>query len=96
MAWGITIHKSQGLTLEDAVIEVGHVDFSAGLLFVTISRVKTLNGLAFRSWFGLARLQKSTESDTMKMLRQENDRRSTIGFHLDTFGMDLSNYIFDP
>ena len=96
MAWGITIHKSQGLTLEDAVIELGHVDFSAGLSFVAISRVKTLNGLAFRSRFGLARLQKSTESDTMKMLRQDNDRRSTIGFHLDTFGMDLSNYIFDP
>ena len=96
MAWGITIHKSQGLTLEDAVIELGHADFSAGLSFVAISQVKTLNGLAFHYWFGLAHLQKSTESDTMKMLRQDNDRRSTIGFHLDTFGMDLSNYIFDP
>ena len=37
MAWGITIHNSQGLTLEDAVIELGHADFSAGLLLVTIS-----------------------------------------------------------
>jgi ATP-dependent DNA helicase PIF1 len=96
IAWGITIHKSQGLTLKDAVIELGHADFSAGLSFVAISRVKTLNGLAFRSRFGLACLQKSTESDTMKMLRQANDRRSTIGFHLDTYGMDLSNYIFNP
>ena len=96
MAWGITIHKSQGLTLEDAVIELGHADFAAGLSFVAISQVKTVNGLAFRSQFGLARLQKSTESDTMKMLRQDNDQWSTIGFELDTYGMDLSNYIFDP
>ena len=34
---GITIHKSQGLTLENAVIELGHADFSAGLSFVAIS-----------------------------------------------------------
>ena len=63
MAWGITMHKSQGLTLEDAVIELGHADFSAGLSFVAISRVKTLNGLAFHSQFGLACLKKSTESE---------------------------------
>ena len=96
MAWSITIHKSQGLTLEVEVVELGHADFSAGLSFVAISRVKTLNGLAFCSRFGLACLQKSTESDTMKMLRQDNDWRSTIGFHLDTYDMDLSNYFFIP
>ena len=49
MAWGITIHKSQGLTLERVVIELGRTDFSPGLTFVAISRVKSLNGLAFRS-----------------------------------------------
>ena len=96
MAWGITIHKSQGLILEVAVVELGHGNFSAGLSFVPISRVKILNGLAFRSQFGLARLQKSTESDTMKMLRQDNDWWSTIGFHLDTYDMDLSNHFFIP
>jgi len=49
MAWGITIHNSQDLTLDHAVIELGHTDFSAGLTFVAVSRVKSLNGLAFRS-----------------------------------------------
>jgi ATP-dependent exoDNAse (exonuclease V) alpha subunit len=34
MAWGITIHKSQGLTLEKVVVELGEKDFSAGLSFV--------------------------------------------------------------
>ena len=60
--------------------------------------MKPLNGLVFCSWFGLAYLQKSTESDTMKMVRQDNDWQSTIDidFHLDIFGMDLSSYIFNP
>lgn len=31
MAWAITIHKSQGLTLNKAVIDLGRADFSPGL-----------------------------------------------------------------
>jgi ATP-dependent exoDNAse (exonuclease V) alpha subunit len=42
MAWGITIHKSLGLTPEKVVVELGEKDFSAGLSFVAISRLKTL------------------------------------------------------
>jgi ATP-dependent DNA helicase PIF1 len=37
LAWGTTIHKSQGPTLEKAVVELGEKDFSAGLTFVVIS-----------------------------------------------------------
>lgn len=96
MAWGITIHKSQGLTLERAVIELGPTDFSAGLTFVAISRVKSLKGLAFCSRFDLARLQKPTESEMMKMLRWDNNRRHTLGFQLNTYGMDLNEYTFNP
>jgi ATP-dependent exoDNAse (exonuclease V) alpha subunit len=51
LAWGITIHKSQGLTLEKVVVGLGHADFSPGLSFVAISRVKSLAGLALCSCF---------------------------------------------
>jgi len=34
ITWGITIHKSQGLTPEKVVVEWGHADFSTGLSFV--------------------------------------------------------------
>jgi hypothetical protein len=45
----ITIHKSQGLTLQKVVVELGEKYFSAGLSFVAISQVKTLQGLAFHT-----------------------------------------------
>ena len=94
MAWGITIHKSQGLTLEKVVVELGNKDFSAGLSFVAISRVKTLKGLAFRTRFDHARLKKPKETESMLMLKKDTERRNQLGFQLDTFGMDLSEYIF--
>lgn len=55
--------------------------------------MKTLNGLAFRTRFEFARIQKPKETDSMKMLREENDRLSQLGFHLNTYGMDLSEYV---
>ena len=94
LAWGITIHKSQGLTLEKVVVELGDKDFSAGLCFVAIYRVKTLKGLAFHTHFEHARLKKPKETDSMLMLRRDTERHSQLGFQLNTFDMDLSEYVF--
>jgi hypothetical protein len=82
--------------LGHAVIELGRSNFSASLSFVAISWVKSLKGLAFCSQFDLTCLQKVTESETMKMLWKDNDRFCTLGFHLDTYGMDLSDYSSNP
>jgi len=43
--WAITIHKSQGLTLENAIIDIGSNIFIEGQTYVAISRVKSLEGL---------------------------------------------------
>ena len=94
MAWGITIHKSQGLTLEKVVVELGDKDFSAGLTFVAISRVKTLQGLAFRTCFDHARLKKPKETDSMLMLKRDVEHHHQLGFQLNTYGMDLNEYTF--
>ena len=92
LAWGITIHKSQDLTLEKAVVELGIKDFSAGLTFVAISQVKTLKGLAFCTHFDHAWLKKPKETDTMLMLKKDTEHHNQLGFQLNTYGMDLSEY----
>lgn len=47
-AWAITIHKSQGLTFEHAVIDASAA-FSHGQVYVALSRCKTLEGLVLSS-----------------------------------------------
>ena len=43
LAWALTIHKSQGLTLSKAWIDIGKSEKTAGVSYVAISRVKTLS-----------------------------------------------------
>ena len=43
LAWALTIHKSQGLTLPKAWIDIGKSERTAGVSYVAISRVKTLS-----------------------------------------------------
>jgi len=45
LAWAITIHKSQGLTFERAIIDA-QAAFAHGQVYVALSRCKTLEGMA--------------------------------------------------
>lgn len=48
LAWAVTIHKSQGLTFDKAIIDAGQ-SFVSGQVYVALSRVRTLNGLILKS-----------------------------------------------
>lgn len=49
LAWAITIHKSQGLTFEHVIINMGKGAFAHGQLYVALSRCKTLQGIMLRT-----------------------------------------------
>ena len=59
LAWAVTIHKSQGLTLDKVVIDVGKREFSLGLTFVACSRVRKLQDLLPFDFQRLANLANS-------------------------------------
>ncbi len=48
LAWAITIHKSQGLTFEHAIIDAAQ-SFAPGQVYVALSRCKSLDGLVLAS-----------------------------------------------
>ncbi|MDY6905762.1 MAG: helix-turn-helix domain-containing protein [Thermodesulfobacteriota bacterium] len=50
LAWAITIHKSQGLTFDRAVIDVSRA-FAAGQVYVALSRLTALDGLVLTEPF---------------------------------------------
>ncbi len=51
LAWAITIHKSQGLTFEHAIIDAGF-SFASGQVYVALSRCKSLEGMVLASRIG--------------------------------------------
>jgi len=50
LSWAITIHKSQGATLERCIIDIGDRVFEAGQSYVALSRIKSLEGVSIMSY----------------------------------------------
>ena len=57
LAWAITIHKYQGITLSKVVIDIGKKEMQNSLTFVAISHVRCKEDLAFSVTYLLSHLQ---------------------------------------
>ncbi|EQD58190.1 helicase family protein, partial [mine drainage metagenome] len=62
LAWAITIHKSQGLTLDKVIVDAGR-SFAAGQVYVALSRCRSLEGMVLRSLISPAALHEDPRID---------------------------------
>ena len=73
LPWALTIHKSQGLTLDKVSLMLAR-ELSAGLTFVAFSRVGQLQDLFFSPPFPYQRLSSLPNSCRNKERKQEDQR----------------------
>ena len=73
LCWAITIHKSQGETLDKAVLDLGPKEACTGLTFVRLSRAKRLVDLMVEP-MSFDRIGNLGNSSTMKARLQEEVR----------------------
>jgi ATP-dependent DNA helicase PIF1 len=74
LAWAITIHKSQGMSLRRALIRCDR-DFVPGLLYVAVSRVTSLEGLMFDEPMSFDRLH-GRDGKVAQMRKKDEERRA--------------------
>lgn len=70
LAWAITIHKSQGLTFQNAIIDAGS-SFATGQVYVALSRCTSLEGLVLQT--PITQQQISTDAKVIAYSNQLKD-----------------------
>lgn len=83
LAWAVTIHKSQGLTFEKAIIDADH-SFAHGQFYVALSRCRSLEGLYLSKQFNPNAVITDVLIDNFN-IEQENNQPTEEGFLQDNF-----------
>ncbi|EAQ88882.1 hypothetical protein CHGG_05501 [Chaetomium globosum CBS 148.51] len=75
VSYAITVHKSQGITLDKVACDISAPEFASGLSYVAVSRVKTLGGLMFERPFDRSRIYRETPSRAMGLKLSDHATR---------------------
>lgn len=68
LGYAVTIHSSQGLTLDEAVIDIGNRQFVNGLFYVAMSRVRTFKGIHLKRRVNMSDME--MDNDILDIYRQ--------------------------
>ncbi len=82
LAWAITIHKSQGMSLDAAQVDLSR-SFERGMGYVALSRVRSLEGLYLSGMNNMALLVNEEVLDMDKKFQRLSETNS---FHIRTMG----------
>ncbi len=95
LAWAITIHKSQGLTFEKAIIDAEDA-FAHGQTYVALSRCKTLEGLVLKRKINANQIIYDSHVNAFNTQAQNNAPDDSV-FRISkrNFQLDLITEIFD-
>lgn len=95
LAWAITIHKSQGLTFEKAVIDAADA-FAHGQTYVALSRCKTLEGLVLSSKISKSAIICDAEVRTFNKKAEENQPdENVLQNSINSYQAELLNELFN-
>ena len=95
LAWSITIHKSQGLTFEKAIIDAESA-FAHGQTYVALSRCKTLEGLVLKSKISSAQI--ISDVNVISFNRQAEENQPTekdLNLSKSNFQLSLISELFE-
>lgn len=78
LAWAITVHKSQGLTFEKIIADLGNA-FAPGQVYVALSRCTSINGLRLKAAIGYRQIK--VNPDVLEFAKRETPE-TLISNHL--------------
>lgn len=95
LAWAITIHKSQGLTFEKAIIDT-KASFAHGQTYVALSRCRTLEGIVLKSPISATSIISDTRVISFNKNVEENQPNvDTLNESQKNFQLNLIKELFD-
>ena len=95
LAWSITIHKSQGLTFDKAIIDAQGA-FAHGQTYVALSRCKSLEGLVLKSKIHSSQIISDANVISFNKHAEENEPdESVLQTSQKNFQLDLVSEVFD-